>query len=421
VVILKFGGSSVATLAAIDRVAAIVGRVQRPACVVVSALAGVTDQLVEAARLAQHGQTAPAVAHIGLIAARHAAMASAVCRPDARLGLVSGLDQIWHDAIVRITGPTAWGHNSPAATDAVVACGERASSRIVEALLSDRGLPAQWVDARQIVITDGHHGHALPIEPAIRERTDRSLRPLIERGAIPILGGFIGATADGETTTLGRGGSDYSASLLGAALGADEIRIWTDVDGMLTADPRIIDDAETVSRLSFAEAAALASFGAKVLHPSTVGPAIAANIPVRILNTFKPGQPGTLITGDVTTRRHALAGLATTRGTVPRHDGLAIVAAVGERLRSDSTLRTAVIRALDGMPLQRIEHAHGDCHLAVALPERHVARAMAMLHARFFDRGLSAAGPAAAPRIADRAQHAERAHVAPTRVQERLA
>lgn len=447
-VILKFGGSSVATAAAIARVAAIVERERRPKAVVVSALAGVTDALVDIARLAEIGDPGRALDRLEEIAARHAAVASEVRSADRRAALETALKTIWSEAAERIRAHATSGPDRRAGHDALIASGELASSRIVQALLLDRGFPTTWIDARTVVITDGRHGRATPIEASIRERAGSRLRPSVDRGEIPILGGFIGATPDGSTTTLGRGGSDYSASLIGAALGASEVQIWTDVDGMLTADPRTVANATLVRRLSFAEGFALAHFGAKVLHPSTVHPAVAAAIPVRILNSRAPDQPGTLITGQVVQRRHELAGLAArcgitvlhvrsrsasdrtlilaklaaagddsglaihmatstdtgvalaidasegvdevvalaaTIGEVERHDHLAIIAAVGDGLRQSPLLCAATLRALEGIPLHLVIHAPDSCHLAVVVSDSRVARAMSQLHARFFE------------------------------------
>src|SRR5204862_4046443 len=169
---------------------------------------------------------------------------------------------------------------------------------IVAAAFLERGIPAMWVDARQVAVTDAEHTAAVPDLEATRDRAREVLGRASAAGQVAVLGGFIGATPRGVTTTLGRGGSDYSAAIVGAAVDAREIQIWTDVDGMLTADPRIVESPRLVRRLSFAEASELAYFGAKVLHPSTILPAVAKNIPVRILNSRRPEVAGTMITGE---------------------------------------------------------------------------------------------------------------------------
>jgi aspartate kinase len=154
------------------------------------------------------------------------------------------------------------------------------------------------VESEDVIITDSKFGEAAPLMDATREAAKRSILPLIERNLIPVMGGFIGRTADGATTTLGRGGSDYSAAIVGAAVGADEIQIWTDVDGMMTCDPRLIKQARMIERISYVEAGELAWFGAKVLHPKTIAPAVEQNIPVRVLNTHNVSSPGTVVTNE---------------------------------------------------------------------------------------------------------------------------
>src|SRR5205823_5980926 len=187
---------------------------------------------------------------------------------------------------------------SPRSLDAVLAIGELASSRMVAAAFVERRLPAVWIDGRAVIVTDAEHTGAVPDMTATETRAREALGPALKSGHVPVLGGFIGATLQGVTTTLGRGGSDYSAAIVGACLSAGEIQIWTDVDGMLTADPRIVEAPRLVRQLSFAEASELAYFGAKVLHPSTILPAVAKSIPVRILNSRRPEATGTLITAD---------------------------------------------------------------------------------------------------------------------------
>jgi aspartate kinase len=204
---------------------------------------------------------------------------------------------------------------SPRTLDVVAAMGELLSSRIVATALSEAGVPADWVDARCAVVTDGEHTRANPLAAETAAALGKTVTPILDAGRVAVLGGFVGATTDGHTTTLGRGGSDYSGAIVGAGIDAREIQIWTDVDGMLSADPRIIASPRLIAQLSFAEAAELAYFGAKVLHPSTILPAVERNIPVRILNSWKPEAAGTLITARGRAAQNAgtgtrLAGLA---------------------------------------------------------------------------------------------------------------
>ena len=208
--------------------------------------------------------------------------------------LVSDFDELSQ----RVRGWAAQREVPPVATDAILAMGELASSRMGAAAFVAQGIPAAWVDARRVLVTDAEHTMAVPDTDATCRRTQELVASRTAAGEVPVLGGFIGATAAGVTTTLGRGGSDYSAAIFGACLDVEEIQIWTDVDGMLTADPRVVADPVLVPQLSFSEASELAYFGAKVLHPSTILPAVAKNIPVRILNSRRPEVRGTMITAE---------------------------------------------------------------------------------------------------------------------------
>ncbi|HEX6464462.1 MAG TPA: aspartate kinase, partial [Vicinamibacterales bacterium] len=292
---------------------------------------------------------------------------------------------------------------------------------------------------------------AAPLMEDVTAAAQTSIEPLVAAGTIPVLGGFIGRTADGRTTTLGRGGSDYSASVIGAAIHAAEIQIWTDVDGMLTADPRIVPDAEVVPHLSFAEAAELAYFGAKVLHPSTIFPAISRNIPVRILNSLRPDRTGTLITGDPPPSGRPFAALACKRGItviditstrmlmahgflrrvfeafeqaetavdvvttsevsvsvtiddnrrgadivaslleiadVSVEENMAILTVVGDRLATNSTLAARIVGALTEFPLRMISQAASRRNVTIVLPQAYLTGAMTHLHHELF--GVSA-------------------------------
>ncbi len=194
--------------------------------------------------------------------------------------------------------------------DAVLSFGEMLSSELLAELLKQRGLNAQHVDARRCIVTDDQYTCALPLMPETLFKAHDALTPLIEQGFVPVLGGFIASTQEGTTTTLGRGGSDYTAALIGAALTAGEIQIWTDVTGVLTADPRVVPEAQTVERLSYAEASELAYFGAKVLHPKTIQPAIEGSIPVRICNSHAPDQIGTLVGPQTETTTRTIKAIA---------------------------------------------------------------------------------------------------------------
>jgi aspartate kinase len=292
--VLKFGGSSVADAGAITRVVSIVDGRKGARTVVVSALAGVTDDLLAVADLAA-GDARSALAALGDLTKRHRDVAADLGASPTRRVLDAAIDSIARDAGQAVHAIVAAGHASPAHVDRLVASGELWSSRIVAAFLADAGIPTQWIDARQVVRTDGRHREATPDSTATEEALTRLVRPALAMDRVVVLGGFIGSAPDGATTTLGRGGSDYSAALVGACLDASEIEIWTDVDGVLSADPRVVAGARVLPMLSYEDAAILARFGAKVLHPKTMEPAAARGIPVYVRNSRRPAEPGTRI------------------------------------------------------------------------------------------------------------------------------
>lgn len=281
-IIMKFGGSSCESAAAIQRLAAIVqAHAHRQPLVVVSAMGKTTNRLLEAARLAATGQRLGALEQAESLRAYHHQEADA-------FGAASIIDAHFQEIGELLRGLNILGELTPRSIDAISSFGERLSSQIVALALH-----AQHLDARQFVITDERHTQAAPLYPETNARFQAHAW-----GPLSVMGGFIGSTLAGVTSTLGRGGSDFSASIAGAALHAEEIQIWTDVDGMLTCDPTVLPGGRRVRSISFAEAAELAYFGAKVLHPSTVAPAIESNIPVLILNSRRPEVEGTRITAE---------------------------------------------------------------------------------------------------------------------------
>jgi aspartate kinase len=303
-IVLKFGGTSVENAEAIDRAAAIVrSRMDKAPLVVVSALGGVTNDLLHVADLASKGQFIPALMNVEALRDRHLTACDTLLGQSPEAGEVSSeisaaFDELAHlaEALSRLA------HLSPRSQDTVASMGEQISSLLVAAAFRARGLPSQHVDARTVMITDDHFGKATPLVDEIADACRRRLTPMVAGGRIPVLGGYIGATRQNVTTTIGRGGSDYSAALIGSALSAEAIEIWTDVDGILTADPRVVPGAQVIDVIRFDEAAELASFGAKVLHPSTIAPAVRKGIPVYVLNSRKPDGGGTRITFDAPER-----------------------------------------------------------------------------------------------------------------------
>ena len=449
-VVMKFGGTSVADPDAINRLIGIVrqqqAKTKSPPLVVVSALAGVTDKLVGLVQLTEDGASAKAAAEVEALLQRHLSVATAVTSA-SRQSLLADVRREMEELNGLVHALSVLREVSPRSRDAVHAVGEVVSSRIVAAAFADHGIASSWVDARTVLITDAEHNAAAPDMMATADRVTDRVAPLINSGQVVVLGGFIGATASGITSTLGRGGSDYSAAIFGSCLGADEIQIWTDVDGMLTADPRIVPQPKLVPQLSFAEASELAYFGAKVLHPSTIVPAVAKNIPVRILNSRRPENTGTLITAEGRPMNGELAALACKRdvtviditstrmlmahGFLRRlfevferfktavdvvttsevsvsvtvddtrrleaildnlrnfaeascEREMAIICAVGENLRADPTLFGRAVTSLERIPLRLVSQAGSRRNVTFVLRNTDVPHAMMRLHETFF-------------------------------------
>lgn len=449
-IVMKFGGTSVADAERLRRVAQLVAaRAAARPVVVVSALAGVTDLLLRAMDHARTGDLDGLDPLLAELERRHRwAVAGAIGQAERRhrLSLLAG--GLFEELRRQLRSMRILGEASPRAADAVLAFGEELSSRIAAATLEDAGLRARWFDARQVMITDARHGAAAPDLDAVAARAAERLAPLLAAGEIPLLGGFVGATAGGETTTLGRGGSDTSAAVLGLALGAREIQIWTDVDGMMTADPRRLPAARRLDELSFAEAAEFAAFGARVLHPASIAPAVRREIPVRVLNTLSPDGPGTRIVAEVapaagpagivsrtgvsvlrasdrTMRagaafRTALGERAAASGIVPeltlgsptatalvlrsaeegqrleeelaplaalsRLDGRGVIAVIGAALGRDAALRAAVLGELARFRPDLVAAGASPASLAAVVEEAALGQALRALHARFLER-----------------------------------
>jgi aspartate kinase len=450
-VVQKFGGTSVADPDAVRRLIEI-ARAARTRdghgpVIVVSALSKVTDALLNIAAEAGAGKTDSALTHVERLRDRHLAMASALARRGDVATLSPHINEQFDQLAAVVRALAVLREVSLRTLDVVASMGELISSRIIAAALLNAGLPGEWVDARRAVVTDDQHTKACPLMRETTAALRASVLTLVEGGKVPVLGGFVGATVEGHTTTLGRGGSDYSGAIVGAGIDAAEIQIWTDVDGMLTADPRVIPDSRLVPRLSFAEAAELSYFGAKVLHPSTIHPAVERDIPVRILNSWKPEAAGTLITAapapdgnsltamaakkdltvvDITSSRMLMAYgflrrvfevferfrtavdvVTTSEVSVSvtvddrRHleaivEGLsefaevsieqemALLCAVGDRLRNEPEIAARVIRVLEEVPLRMISQAASRRNITVILRQADLPHAMHRMHEEFF-------------------------------------
>ncbi|CAA9577934.1 MAG: Aspartokinase [uncultured Thermomicrobiales bacterium] len=307
-VVMKFGGTSVGGGRQLRGVAEIVARrlargedggQPPPPVVVASAMRGVTDRLLAAASAAARGDRAASRAALRLLREQHLtaveeALDEHATRHEVGREVSARLAQLRRI----LTGVTLLGELSPRSLDRVAGWGEGCLVPILAGALRERGVAAAAIGAERVIVTDERFGAANPDLAATSARAAAILRPLLDAGTVPVIGGFVGATPAGAMTTLGRGGSDFSASILGHALGAREVWIWTDVNGVLSADPRLVPDARPLPALSYAEAGELSYFGAKVLHPRTIVPAAAKGIPLRILNTFEPEFPGTIIAGE---------------------------------------------------------------------------------------------------------------------------
>ena len=450
-VVQKFGGTSVADPDAIQRLIQIVRTARtrdgRGPAVVVSAMSGVTDTLLAIAAAGGAGRVDDALLRLGQLRERHLSAAHALAPQDAAGDLGTRINAQFDDLVALAKALSVLREVSPRTLDVVASAGELLSSRLVAAALLQCGLPAEWVDARRVIVTNNDHTRAVPLADETNAALRSSVLAAIDAGRIPVLGGFVGSTVEGHTTTLGRGGSDYSGALVGAGIGADEIQIWTDVDGMLTADPRVIAKPRLVPQLSFAEAAELAYFGAKVLHPSTILPAVERNSPVRILNARKPEGPGTMITAEpppgstpltalackrdltvvditssrmlmaygflrrvfevferyrtsvdvVTTsevtvsvtvddRRHleAIAKALSEFSQVSIEHDMALLCAVGDRLRNEPAIAARAVGVFEEVPLRMISQAASRRNITVILREADLQHAMDRLHEEFF-------------------------------------
>ncbi len=437
-IVLKFGGSSVADAACMRQVAALAKEaLPKAPLVVLSAMGKTTNGLFAAAKAAEAGDLAGALEQQSLLMTAHRKAASDLFNEAVPEDLDVALTELFGELELLLRGVALLRELSPRSMDAIASLGERLSTRIFAAFVG-----GAWVDARTVLRTDNVFGEAAPQQQAIRILAAEHLKPLLHAGRVVVTQGYIGATEEGYTTTLGRGGSDYSAALFGAVLGAKEVQIWTDVEGVLTCDPRIVPEALPISELSFAEAAELAAFGAKVLHPATIQPAVEAHIPVTVRHTQKPQGRYTTISSEVSTGRPitALASrgpitvltVSSTRmlaqsgflarlfevfgrrgvsvdlvataevsvsltveadvplkpliqelssfAKVEIHEGRAIIAAVGERLKSTSGIAAQLLSALGDINVEMISQGGNEINLSIVVKVEHTHEALRRLH-----------------------------------------
>lgn len=319
-IVMKFGGSSLADADCLRQVGSLVReRLAQAPLVVLSAMGGTTDDLFAMARSAEKGDLVAALEGLAALEAAHREAAEDLFEGHVPERVATAMAGHVEELGLRLRGVSLLGELSPRSLDAITAYGEQLSTLVFAAWLQ-----APCVDARRVLITDACFGEAQPQPEQVRARAAEWIRPLLGPGKAVVTQGYVGGTADGRTTTLGRGGSDYSAALLGAALGAEELQIWTDVEGVLTCDPRVVPGAQPIAELSFAEAAELAAFGARILHPATIQPAVEADIPVTVRHTRRPEGAFTTITGQVATGRPVTA--------LASRDGLTVLTVSSTRM-----------------------------------------------------------------------------------------
>jgi aspartate kinase len=388
VIVLKFGGSSVDGAAGIERVVALVReRLPRRPAVVVSAMAKTTRRLLDAGEAAVTGDLAGARAIAAEIRGFHEREARAVT-PEGSLDAVfaehfGDLDR----ALARIAQTRAF---TPRDEDLVAGCGELLSSALLAQALRQGGIDATHIDCRRVIVTDDRFTRARPDYEATDARLRAALSPILAAGGVPVLGGYVGATLEGVPTTLGKEGSDFSAAIVGAALGADEVQIWTDVDGILTADPRLVPGARVVPTFSFDEALELACSGSKKPHPGTIEPARRGDVPIRILNSRNPGASGTLIGRRAEgtpprilslacrTAAHLSFGLPIEVSVPP---GRAVISLVSEDLATSPDLVERALAATAGYE-PRLEQEGAAPAVRFLVDEGDAPRVLAELHAK---------------------------------------
>ncbi len=449
-IIMKFGGTSVEDARAMNNVLEIVARERhRQPAVVLSAITGATNTLLRSAHLALEGNLEKAHAELHSLLERHVLILENLIenRTEVQL-LILAIRKRFDELKTLCQGIAILGELTNRSLDAIASVGEAFSSMILAKAMTERGYPAELVDARTWMITDDQFTGAGPLFDRVNEEASNRILPLIKAGKIIITQGFIGSTTRKITTTLGRGGSDYSAAILGAALDAEEIQIWTDVDGVLTADPRIAPAAKKLKVISFREASELAYFGAKVLHPSTIQPAVEKNIPVIVLNSKRPQSTGTRIVGNPPKTNAAVKSIASKKGITviniqstrmlmaygflssifsvfQRHEtsvdlvstsevavsltidntsrldqivkdlqafadvtviqNQAIVCVVGELMRSTMGVVDRVFRALNNINVMMISQGASEINMSLVVDESAVTQAVQQLHREFFE------------------------------------
>ncbi len=383
-IVHKFGGTSVGNAERFAAVADLIIRYQNdPAqggvVVVVSAMSGVTNALIAGARAAAEGKDNVYRAIKADLLSKHLHVVEALLgHSPERLDVGGFVEDRLHELERLYRSIAVLGELTARGLDAVASFGEQLSSNILAAVLRERGMRAQAISATQLIVTDDHFGGATPLMDQTRARLAERVKPLVERGMIPVITGYIGATADGVTTTLGRGGSDYTAAIVGAGLDADEVWIWSDVSGILTADPNIVPQARTLSELSYSEAAELAYYGANVLHPKTIRPVIENGIPLRIANSFDPAAPMTLIVKAPSPDRVKLPAIISTTG-------LSLIAVSADTWSLDTAASILHTLSQAGIDVPMFSQSFSEHSLNLIVREQDQAHCLKVLRSAFHD------------------------------------
>ena len=380
--VMKFGGTSVGSAYAMGQMAAIVRNSRQDwprVVVVVSALTKVTDLLLEQATLAAGGDVSGVSAAGDELRRRHTEIADKVALAERRAGVLAQISALVAEFDALCRAIAVLGEASPRAMDAVASLGERMSARLAAEAVTAKGVSAQTVDATRLIVTDGTYQSATPDVPATNQKTREVLNPLLDAGVVPVVTGFIAASHKGVVTTLGRGGSDYSAALIGAALPADEVWIWTDVNGVMTTDPRLVPEACTIAELSFREVSELAYYGAKVLHPKTIRPVIEAGVGLRVCNTFQPDHPGTRLVADgPITENGSIKAVSAIKGLqLITVEGRGMLGVVGVAARAFAAV------AATGTSVPLITQASSEQSICFAVPKESTDEVLSALAAAF--------------------------------------
>ena len=377
---MKFGGTSVGDIQRLQEVSSIVRTYlpQRP-IVVASAMAGVTNTLLETAQLALQRETDRVKKNVEKLKEKHLNVANTLLKDAVRHRELIQRQSALIDELANLyRGVSLLKELSVRSIDAIASFGEILSCLQLAAILKDNGVNAEFVDARMIIRTDNHFGEAAVDFLVTNEKIKSALLPLIGKDIVPVITGFVGSTDDGLTTTLGRSGSDFTGSIIGAAMDSSEIWIWTDVDGVMTADPRYVTGAQVLSEISYREAAEMSYFGAKVIHPKTMMPAIEKNIPIRIKNTFNPTYPGTLISQSTNTTDRVVKNITSI-------DNLSLIAIEGNGMVGVPGISARIFSALArvGVNVMMISQASSEHNVCIIVPQKDCGKAVKELRSEF--------------------------------------